>query len=291
MELRHLRYFVAVAEELHFRRAAQRLHMSQPPLSQQIRALEREIGVTLLVRDRRGVSLTPSGRAFLAEARNVLGAVEHAAATARSVDRGDLGDLAIGFVGSTMYGQVPEFLRSFAVENPGVRVRLREMAPGAQLLALAASEIDIGFLRPPIAADAVTVETLFEEPLVVALPSDHRLVNSARVDVRALAQEAFVSFSPEDAPGVYEATQGTLADAGVVPRVVQMVTELQTAVGLVAAGLGVTFVPSSLMALNRTGVTYRPLRPKPRKVGFAVAYRTTDESPVVEAFLALARSM
>ena len=291
MELRHLRYFVAVAEELHFRRAAERLHISQPPLSQQIRGLEEEIGVQLLTRDRRGVALTAPGKAFLAEARIVLGAADHAVETARRVGRGELGDLSVGFVGSTMYGRVPEFLLAFRQERPGVRLRLQEMTSGAQIAALAAREIDIGFLRPPIAAEGITVEILFEEPLVVALPADHRLAAGRRVDVRRLAEDAIVSLSPEYAPGVYAATEGTLADAGVVPHVVQTVTELQTAVGLVAAGLGVTFVPASLMTLNRTGVVYRPLHPKARTVRFAVAYRAADRPPVVRAFLDLARSM
>jgi DNA-binding transcriptional LysR family regulator len=289
MELRHLRYFIAVAEELHFRRAAERLHMSQPPLSQQIRALEDDVGVQLLVRDRRGVSLTTAGRAFLAEAYNVLGAAEHAVATARQVARGDMGDLSIGFVGSTMYGLVPELLRAFGEEHPAVRVRLREMASAAQMPALQTREIDIGFLRPPVAAEGITVETLFEEPLVVALPADHPLAGTARVDVRRLRDEAIVSLSPIDAPGMYTATEATLAAAGVVPHVVQTVTELPTAVGLVAAGLGVTLVPASLVSLNRTGVVYRPLKGRAHMVRLAVGYRARSQPPVVRAFLDLAR--
>jgi DNA-binding transcriptional LysR family regulator len=289
MELRHLRYFVAVAEELHFRRAAERLHMSQPPLSQQIRALENDVGVELLVRDRRGVSLTTAGSAFLAEAYNVLGAAEHAVAIAHQAARGDMGDLSIGFVGSTVYGLVPELLRAFAEEHPAVRVRLREMTSAAQMSALQVREIDIGFLRPPVSAEGVTVETLFEEPLVVALPADHPLAGTARVDVRRLRDEAIVSVSPYDAPGLYTATEATLAAAGVVPHVVQTVTELPTAVGLVAAGLGVTLVPASLVGLNRTGVVYRPLKGRPHMVRFAVAYRSRSQPPVVQAFLDLAR--
>jgi DNA-binding transcriptional LysR family regulator len=289
MELRHLRYFVAVAEELHFRRAAERLHMSQPPLSQQIRALENDVGVELLVRDRRGVSLTTAGRAFLAEAYNVLGAAEHAVAIAHQAARGDMGDLSIGFVGSTVYGLVPELLRAFGEEHPAVRVRLREMTSAAQMSALQVREIDIGFLRPPVSAEGVTVETLFEEPLVVALPTDHPLAGTARVDVRRLRDEAIVSLSPYEAPGLYTATEATLAAAGVVPHVVQTVTELPTAVGLVAAGLGVTLVPASLVGLNRSGVVYRPLKGRPHMVRFAVAYRSRSQPPVVRAFLDLAR--
>jgi DNA-binding transcriptional LysR family regulator len=289
MELRHLRYFVAVAEELHFRRAAERLHMSQPPLSQQIKALENDVGVQLLVRDRRGVSLTPAGTAFLAESYNVLGAVEHAVATAQQVAHGEMGDLSIGFVGSAMYGLVPELLRAFGEEHRAVRVRLREMASAAQMPALQVREIDIGFLRPPVAAEGITVETLFEEPLVVALPADHPLAATTRVDVRRLRDEAIVILSPYDAPGMYTATEATLAAAGVVPHVVQTVTELPTAVGLVAAGLGVTLVPASLVSLHRTGVVYRPLKGRAHMVRLAVAYRSRSQPPVVQAFLDLAR--
>jgi DNA-binding transcriptional LysR family regulator len=235
------------------------------------------------------VSLTTAGRAFLAEAYNVLGAADHAVATARQVARGDMGDLSIGFVGSTMYGLVPELLRAFGEEHPAVRVRLREMASAAQMPALQTREIDIGFLRPPVAAEGVTVETLFEEPLVVALPADHPLAGTARVDVRRLRDEAIVGLSPVDAPGMYAATEATLAAAGVVPHVVQTVTELPTAVGLVAAGLGVTLVPASLVSLNRTGVVYRPLKGRAHMVRLAVAYRARSQPPVVRAFLDLAR--
>jgi DNA-binding transcriptional LysR family regulator len=290
MELRHLRYFVAVAEELHFRRAAERLNISQPPLSQQIQTLEAEVGVQLLLRDRRGVELTAAGQAFLTEARHTLGAADHAVATARRVAHGELGDLSVGFVGSTMYGRVPELLRAFREERGEVGIRLRELTSSEQMDALQARQIDIGFLRPPVAAAGITVETLFEEPIVVALPADHPLAGSPRVDARRLRDEAIVTLSAQDAPGIAAATDNLLAAAGVVPHVVQIVTEVPTAIGLVASGLGVTFVPESLMTLNRTGVVYRPLAGRRQTVRFAVAYRTRDQPPVVSAFLDLARA-
>jgi DNA-binding transcriptional LysR family regulator len=289
MELRHLRYFVAVAEELHFRRAAERLHMTQPPLSQQIRSLEQDVGVELLRRDRRGVTLTAPGRAFLVEARGVLAAADRAVATARRVELGELGELSVGFVGSTMYGRVPELLRVFREERREVRVHLRELPSSAQMEALQARQIDIGFLRPPIAADGIAVEMLFEEPMVAALPSDHPLASAGRVDLRSLRDEAIVTLSPVDAPGIAAATENLLAEAGVVPHVVQVVTEVPTAIGLVAAGFGVTFVPESVMALERTGVVYRTVAGKQQKVRFALAYRASDDAPVVQAFLELAR--
>jgi DNA-binding transcriptional LysR family regulator len=280
MELRHLRYFVAVAEELHFRRAAERLHMSQPPLSLQIRALEQELGVTLLRRDRRGVALTDAGRAFLPEARAVLRSAEHAALTAQRVASGEQGALSVGFVGSTMYGRVPQLLRRFREERPDVQIRLRELRPAEQMEGLRTRDIDIGFLRPPLHAVDVTVHMLFEESMVVALPSEHRLAARRRIAVRDLRDES----------GVAAAIETLLADAGVAPHVVQEATELPTAIGLVAAGFGVSFVPESLTALQRPGVVYRPLTGRARKARFAIAHRTGDQAPLVQAFVALARA-
>src|SRR3954453_10103995 len=147
MELRHLRYFVAVAEELHFRRAAERLHVSQPPLSQQIRALERELGVTLFERNRRRVELTAAGSALLGEARGILAAVEHAVDLTQRVARGEAGALSVGFVGSAMYGALPDVVREFRASRPGVELRLRELPTGAALEALAAGGIDVGGVR------------------------------------------------------------------------------------------------------------------------------------------------
>lgn len=289
MELRHLRYFVAVAEELHFRRAAERLHMSQPPLSLQIRALEKELGVSLLHRDRRGVALTDAGSAFLPEARAVLRSAEHAALTAQRVASGEQGALSVGFVGSTMYGRVPQLLRRFREERPDVQIRLRELRPAEQMEALRARDIDIGFLRPPMHADDVTVHMLFEESMVVALPSEHRLAARRRIAVRDLSDESIITLAPGDAPGVAAAIETLLADAGVAPHVVQEATELPTAIGLVAAGFGVSFVPESLTALQRPGVVYRPLTGRARKARFAIAHRADDQAPLVQAFVALAR--
>jgi DNA-binding transcriptional LysR family regulator len=289
MELRHLRYFVTVAEELHFRRAAERLHMSQPPLSLQIRALEAELSVALLDRDRRGVSLTDAGRAFLPEARAVLRSAEHAALTARRVASGEQGALSVGFVGSTMYGRVPELLRRFRDERPDVQIRLRELRPAEQMEALRARDIDIGFLRPPLNADGVTVHMLFEEAMVLALPAGHRLAERRRIDVRDLRDESIITLAAGDAPGVAAAIETLLADAAVTPHVVQEATELPTAVGLVAAGFGVSFVPESLTSLQRPGVVYRPLTGRARKARFAIAHRAGDEAPLVQAFVALAR--
>src|SRR3954451_21920197 len=170
MELRHLRYFVAVAEELHFRRAAERLHMSQPPLSQQIRNLEADVGATLLVRNQRRVELTAAGRAYLARARDILAAVEDAAREARRVQRGEVGRLDVGFVGSAMYTVVPELLRAFRTRFPDGGLHLRELGTPERLRRLAAGRLDMGCLRPPGGGPGLSIETVLREPVVAALP-------------------------------------------------------------------------------------------------------------------------
>src|ERR1700749_4678303 len=175
MELRHLRYFVVVAEELHFRRAAERLHMSQPPLSQQIRALEEEVGATLLLRTQRKVELTGAGAAFLQRAREILGAVEDAALEARRVQRGEVGRLAIGFVGSAMYSVVPERLRAFRDRHPDVGLRLHELGTTEQLRRLDDGRLDIGFIRAPGSRPGLSTETVLREPVVAAPPDGHPL--------------------------------------------------------------------------------------------------------------------
>src|SRR3954471_20944169 len=192
MELRHLRYFVAVAEELHFRRAAERLHVSQPPLSQQIRALERELGVTLFERNRRRVELTTAGEALLGEARGILAAVEHAVDLTQRVARGEAGALAIGFVGSAMYGRLPDVLREFHAARPAVQLRLRELPTGAALDALAEGRIDVGVVRPAQVEAGIAIDIVRREAVVVALPADHELAARRRLTLRELWGETFV---------------------------------------------------------------------------------------------------
>src|SRR3954463_8181806 len=183
MELRHLRYFVAVAEELHFRRAAERLHMSQPPLSQQIRTLEADVGATLLVRNQRRVELTAAGRAYLARARDILAAGEDAAREARRVQRGEVGRLDVGFVGSAMYSVVPELLRAFRERNPDVGLHLRELGTTEPPPGLEDGRLDLGFLRPPGGRPGLTITTVLREPVVAALPEAHPLAAAEAVRV------------------------------------------------------------------------------------------------------------
>jgi DNA-binding transcriptional LysR family regulator len=289
VELRHLRYFVAVAEELHFRRAAERLHMSQPPLSQQIRALEQEVGARLLERSSRRVELTSAGEAFYGRAREILDAVDDAQRLARRVERGEVGRLAIGFVGSAMYSVVPELLSAFRERSEGVDLQLRELTTTAQLRALDRGQIDIGFIRPAGERDGIAVETVLREPVVVAVPDRHPLAARPSIRLEQLAGEPLVLLTRSGAPGLRESLSRAIAGFGGEAGIVQEADEMQTVVGLVAAGVGISLVPESVRALVRRGVTYRVLEDGEAVVELAIAWRRDDRSPVLAAFLELIR--
>lgn len=288
MELRQLRYFIAVAEELHFRRAAERLHISQPPLSQQIRALEDELGFVLLTRTRRRVQLTPAGEAFLRDARVVLGELEGAVATARRINAGQTGRLRIGFVGSALLSIVPGTVERFRAARPGVAIELRERSTADQLRAVSAGLVDVGLVRPPIEDDGdLRVETVLRERTVAALPAGHELASLSRVPLRRLAAEPLVLFPRDQAPGFHDLLIGALAETGTGagPRVIQYAPEMLTIIGLVAAGTGVSLVPASVIRLALDGVTYRPVSGAPRSELVAIT-RASDDSALVRAFVA-----
>jgi DNA-binding transcriptional LysR family regulator len=290
MELRHLRYFVVVAEELHFRRAAERLHMSQPPLSQQIRHLEEEVGATLLLRNQRRVELTAAGQAFFVRAREILDSVEDAARQARRVQRGEVGRLAVGFVGSAMYSFVPELLRTFRDHAPDITLRLNELGTSEQLRQLEDGRLDVGFVRVPRARPELRIETVVEEPVVAALPDAHPLATHSLLKLADLEGEPLVLLTRAGAPGLREALAPAIDRLGGEERIVQEVTETQTVVGLVAAGVGVSLVPESMRALERAGVTYRPLDGEAPKVRLTMAWRAADDSAVLNRFLEMARA-
>ncbi|MDA2893218.1 LysR substrate-binding domain-containing protein [Mycolicibacterium sp. BiH015] len=263
MELRHLRYFRAVAEELHFGRAAERLHMAQPPLSQQIRALERELGVTLLTRSTRTVGLTDAGRAYLGRAIDILDAVDAAAEQARRIERGTEGRLAIGCVGSATYSLLPSFVRALRRTLPDVDVNVHgEMLAPAQIDALRSGAIDIGLLRPPVLDPDIVVETLRRDPLLVALPSDHPLRDREVLDIVDLRAEDFISHAGGGRSRMGEVLAALCAEAGFVPTIRHETEETSTLVTLVAAGLGVALVPEPTSGLDVPGICYRPLSPQ-----------------------------
>lgn len=290
MELRHLRYFLAVAEELHFGRAAARLGIAQPPLSQQIRQLEEELGTALLVRAR-PLALTEPGRVLLAEARGILQRVARVKPAVERAARGETGSLAVGVVASATYGVFPRMFRRFRTRHPEVALTLAVMSSGEQAAALRAGQIQLGIARPPFGDETLRVETLLEEPVVVALPGGHPLAARSALRLRALADEPFVLFPRDRHPGWSDFVQGLCREAGFQPRIAQEATELAAAMALVAAGEGVTLVPASVQDLRRTGVAYRALTPSPQTPLVALYRPEPEVLPVIPRFLSVAREV
>ena len=291
MELRHLRYFVAVAEELHFGRAANRVGIAQPPLSKQIQQLEDEIGVKLFKRTKRSVSLTHAGETFLKEARQALELSERAVRSARRADRGEIGRLVVGFVGSATYSFLPYALRSFRNRFPNVELVLLELTTYEQLDALHRKAVDAAFVRQPIKDDALFIETLFQESFIVALPSRHALASLKSIPLQMLAPEGFVMFSRQQGTTFYDQVVSLCHQAGFSPKVVQEAVQIPTVLGMVSAGMGVTLVPDSVQKLRLAGVVYRNLTQVDRTTELAMAYRRDDESPVLSAFLNVTREL
>lgn len=290
MELRHLRYFRAVAEELHFGRAARRLHIAQPPLSQQIRQLEAELGVELLVRSTRRVELTPAGNDYLRRVIEILDAVDDAGRHAARIADGTRGHLVIGCVGSATYSVLPRLVRTLGDELPDVDVDIRgEMLAPAQIVKLRSGRLDLGVLRTPTSHDDLTVETLRSDRLIAALPDGHRLANAATVDIGTLSNDDFVVHAGQGASVMYDRVVALCARAGFVPRIRHEIAETSTLVTFVAAGLGVAIVPEPTSALDIAGVRYVPLIDDIR-LDLSVAYLTAARSPVIDRVLTVLRA-
>lgn len=291
MELRHLRYFVAVAEELHFGRAAAKLHIAQPSLSQQIRALEEELGFPLITRTNRRVQLTAAGSIFLAEARHILAYADQAVRLAQRAHRGEVGRLALGFVGSASYSILPTIVRAFRERYPDVELLLHQLTTTEQVEALHRRHIQLGLLRLPLADPELNLEPVFREPLVVALPAAHPLGNSECLSFQQLAGEPFILYPRRLGPGTYDQILRRCAEAGFSPQIVQEAVEMQTIVGLVAAGIGISLVPASIMSFTVPGIAYRALQDSPLEWELALAWRRDEQAPVVRAFLDTARAI
>jgi DNA-binding transcriptional LysR family regulator len=291
MELRQLRYFIAVAEELHFRRAAERLQMSQPPLSHQLRLLEDELGCVLLARTRRRVELTPAGQAFLRDARAILADLDRAARNARRIHEGQTGLLRVSFAGSALLSLVPRVVHALADVHPEIDIELHERSTSDQVRALADGITDLGLAPLPVAeAAALDVEVLVRERTVAAVPAGHPLARSRRLTLRRLAEHPFVLFPREQAPGYHDLLMTAVTSAGTPPRVIQQAAETQTIIGLVAAGTGVSLVPASVQQLALEGVVYRPVGDAPDTEIAALARRGERGAGLIAAFLYAASS-
>lgn len=283
MELRHLRYFRAVAEELHFGRAAARLHIAQPPLSQQIRALEQELGVTLLVRSTRRVELTEAGQLYLQRVIAILNAVDDAGRQAARVDAGLQGRLVIGCVGSVTYSVLPQLVRALSEALPHVEVSVRgEMLAPAQLSAVADGGVDIGLLRPPVHTTDLNTEVLRQDRLLVAVPAGHRLAGCDAVSIEDLRGVDLIAHVGQGRSVMGAALGELCAQAGFTPKIRHEVAETSTLVTLVAAGLGAAIVPAPTAELSVAGVDYVPLTPH-RSVDLVAAWRPDGSATVARA--------
>ncbi|KVD48118.1 LysR family transcriptional regulator [Burkholderia ubonensis] len=295
-DLRQWRYFVTVAEERHFGRAAARLSMTQPPLSQAIRALEDLLGVALFVRTKRSVALTAVGAALLPDVRKLLEAADALPPRAQSLARGETGSLALAFVSTADYGLLPSLLCAFGARYPQVRLQLEEATSDVQIEELAAGRIDAGLIIPPVPprhAAELSYLPVVREPLVLAMPAAAAPADApedAPVRLADVAALPLVIFPRRLAPGFYDIITGCYGAAGATPRIGQEAIQMQTIVSLVSAGMGVALVPQSLRNLRRTGVVYRPLADGAPVVETGLVWRTGDVSPVLAGFIDIVRA-
>ncbi|MBH9389809.1 LysR family transcriptional regulator [Pseudomonas aeruginosa] len=290
MELRHLRYFIAVAEELHFGRAAERLGISQPPLSQQIQALEEEIGARLFERTNRRVDLPDAGRLFLDESRQVLAQVDKAVLLARRAHLGELGELKIGFTSSAPFtSTIPSSIHAFRKAYPDVHLDLQEMSSRQVLKALLEESLQVGVIRPLALPDAVHWVELFREPLVAVLRADHPLAAGSEdgLAIAALAEEPFVFFPRSYGTGLYDQVIALTRQAGFSPRIAQEASEAMTIIGLVSAGLGVSILPASFRRTRVDGVVYRTLSDPEATTAVWLVRRQNEGSPLALSFIDL----
>jgi len=291
MELRHLRYFIAVAEELHFGRAAARLHIAQPPLSQQVRRLEDELQTPLLRRTSRHVELTTAGRLFLREAKLTVIQADRAMRIARRASQGEIGQLFVGCTPWADFTSGPQVIRGFGKRFPHVEVELHSLSSAEQISALEDGRIDVGILRPPVHRQTLMTESLLTERLVVAFPQGHRFAAYRRVPWRELADEAYVLLSRRRAPTFDGIVSQACADAGLTLSVRYEVDHPQAVLALVAAGLGISLAPATFGALKSAGIAHRGLRPSGPVLKTIIAWRREGASPLVQRFLGVARAI
>lgn len=289
MELRQLRYFVAVAEERHFSRAARRLRLSQPPLSAQIKSLEAELGVELLNRSTRRVALTDAGRTFLEKAEGILESVEEAKEAAKGADAGLQGRLEIGFISSATLNLLPPAIRLFRERFGKVEMELKELTSGQQIDALYAGKIRVGLVRLPLRAPGLRFEPLLQEPFLVALPSGHSLEALDRVPLEAIRELPLVFFNRQLMPSLHAQIVELYQRFGAFPKVAQYAVHLQTIVGLVASGVGLAILPASAERLGREGVVHRPLDAPDATSWVGLARVEGDDSVLVANFAGTVR--
>jgi DNA-binding transcriptional LysR family regulator len=289
MELRHLRFVVTLSEELHFGKAAARLHISQPPFSRQIRQLEDELGVQLFRRTRRQVEMTEAGRMFVGQARQILADTEEAKHLMLEVRESATTQLAVGFPRSYS-GITVDILRKFGARHPNVRIALRSLSTSDQLRALRSGELQVAFLRLPIADSTLKIEVIVREPLIVAMPECNKFASRKRVRLQALADETFIMFPREMNPGHYDFLLEVCKNAGFGARIAPEADNTYTSLALVAAGLGVSLVPASARQVGWKGVVFKDLEAPVPWTEMAVAYNR-EFSKSLSTFLSVVREV
>jgi len=289
VELRHLRYFLAVAEELHFGRAAKRVHISQPPLSQQIRQLEEDLGIQLFYRTRRRVELTDAGRVFAGEVRLILEQVERATGMSQEATRGKLNRLVVACSPANSYFVVKIFT-AFAARYPDARLVVKSLVSFEQVEALRNNRIDVGFVSSPVDDESLAVETILREPLVVALPTRHPLSHRRRITLRALSGDTMIVFPLHMSPGRYQLITGMCRRSGISLNILHEVDNLYTMLDLVAAGFGVCLMRASVQGMAHKGVVFRELLHSPF-VETGVAFRRENTSPVVSQLIETSKAV
>jgi LysR family transcriptional regulator, benzoate and cis,cis-muconate-responsive activator of ben and cat genes len=290
MELRQLRYFVAVAEERNFTRAAERLNMTQPPLSRQIQQIEDSVGLALFERGARPLKLTEAGRVFYAQAKRLIEDSDELLPLTRRLAQ--LAErIVIGFVPSTLYGPLPDVIRAFREAAPLIQISLIEMFTIEQLSALKGGRIDVGFGRLRFDESQLAREVLVEEPLIAALPAGHALADTSQLTLEALSKETLIIYPSTPRPSYADQQLSAFRDHAVEPVAIHEVRELQTALGLVAAQVGVCLVPESVRGLRARGVTYRSIDETNVSSPIIMSRRLQDQSPTTDLFCSIARDL
>lgn len=287
MDLRHLKYFIAVAEEQNIGRAAVRLHMSQPPLTRQIQQLEDELGVQLFIRTPRGMELTSTGKLFLEEARNIYSIIEQAMERTQLAGQGKLGRLDIATFGSGILDTIPKLLLAFRKNYPDVKIVLHTMNKNEQIEALLQRRISLGFNRMLTPTPGISAELISNEPLLLAINEDNPLSKEAEITLHSLIDQPFILFPTSGRPSFADKVVGLCQQAGFTPQISQEVEDVVTAISLVASGFGVCIVSETTSILALPGVIYRPLRhlPENARIDLSCIFRSDDKSPLVAAFL------
>ncbi len=289
MELRHLRYFATVAEELNFGRAALRLNITQPPLSQQIKALEQELGVELFARTNRKVELTNAGRVFLGEARAILHRSDRAVLMSQRAHRGEAGQLSIATGEVAMYSVLPRILSAFHKMYPAVSITIRKSLTGGSVKALKQDEIDCAFVLPPIREEGIVHEVIMEEAMVCVLPARHRLAQAASVSIREIADEPMIVISRQLGGGLWQKIASAFYDAGTLPKVTHEVAGTELALMLVRCRFGIAIMPASVAKAEHIGSVAKPLRTRISKLQLAIAWAEANPSPILGNFISCVR--